>query len=162
MSWGWGSFPFLQIQGVKISSSEFIRAARLSEVSKRVGGRGLPTSKRPKQAKTDLQKCVPLLLRGHRPQFSGIGSISSRQPPLSANPFSKLLSLQNEIAPENFLNGYEKWVLKTRKRIRNVHAQIKAPLTQLKNSHRRFSKSFTPPKIRTKKMIFFSQRGSAG
>ena len=35
-------------------------------VRKGVGGRGLTTNKPPKRAKKVLQKCVPLLLRGHR------------------------------------------------------------------------------------------------
>ena len=65
---------------------------------KGVGGRELATNNPPKKGKKVLQKCVPLLLRGHRKKgyrkeasISGTGRVSSQQPPLSANPFSKLL-----------------------------------------------------------------------
>ena len=40
---------------------EFCRRFR-----KGVGGKGLATNKPPKRAQTILQKCVPLLLMGHR------------------------------------------------------------------------------------------------
>ena len=76
--------------------------------------------------------------------------------------------LQNETAPEKCLNRYEKRFEKREKRIRktirNAFETKLAPLRPLKIFHRHFStnfKSFSPPKISTKKS-FFSPRGSAG
>ena len=59
---------------------------------------GLATDTPPKRVQKVLQKFVLLLLRGHRkkgtekrPESLTFEGVSSRQPPLSANPFSKLL-----------------------------------------------------------------------
>ena len=64
----------------------------------RVGGRGLATHKPPKRQEV-LQKCVPLLLRRHRrkkgtekrPECPAYEGFPRANPPLPANPFSKLL-----------------------------------------------------------------------
>ena len=73
--------------------------------------------------------------------------------------------LQNETAPETFLyrykNGLKKREKRIRKTIRNVSENVKAPLTPLKHFSPALSKSFSPPKLCTKK-VFCSPRSSAG
>ena len=72
--------------------------------------------------------------------------------------------------PRKTLKSIRKTVWKTRKRIwktiRNATEEVLAPLRPLKNiSPALFStnfKSFSPPKICTKRKVFFSPRGSAG
>ena len=54
-----------------------------------LAGRGLATNKTPKTAKKFARNVSPFSCRKEA-SISGIGRISSRQPPLSANPFSKL------------------------------------------------------------------------
>ena len=82
--------------------------------------KGLATDKPPKRAQKVLQKYVHLLLRGRRkkgtekssPWISGLSRASSRQPPLSANPFSKLLIFafsSQEMRHINFYSGGPKW-----------------------------------------------------
>ena len=65
---------------------------------KGVGGRGLATNKPLKRGQKVLQKCVPILPRGHRkkgteksPESLVFEGFLRANPPLSANPFSKLL-----------------------------------------------------------------------
>ena len=78
--------------------------------------------------------------------------------------------LQNETDPERFLNQYENWSLKNAKEDpkndpKRVSENFLALSGRLKiDSHWHFStnfKSFSPPKICTKK-CFLSPRGSAG
>ena len=73
--------------------------------------------------------------------------------------------LQNETAPENALKRYEKWFGKREKgceRRSETCPKFFEPLSpRLKMSHWHFSKSFWPPKICTKKVLF-SLQGSAG
>ena len=64
--------------------------------------------------------------------------------------------LQNEIAPPNVVNQYEKWfenAKKIPKKIRNVNEHFKASLLSLKHFSPALSKSFHRPKLR-KKMVF--------
>ena len=67
----------------------------ISEVSKGVGGRGLATNRHPKNSQKTFSRSVPRSPKGHRKEGAEkrpLGRISSRQPPLSANPFSKLVT----------------------------------------------------------------------
>ena len=87
-----------------------------------------------------------------------------------SNNFLGAACLQNETAPEKLLNRYEKRFEKREKRSEKrseTCLKIVLPLSgRLKIFHQHFStnlKSFSPPKICTKKRsFFFSQRGSAG
>ena len=77
--------------------------------------------------------------------------------------------LQNEIAPEKFLNRYEKRFEKHEKgseKRSETRLKKRLPLSgRLKIFHRHFStnfKSFSPPKIFTKKKVFFHREALQG
>ena len=83
-----------------IPKTKFWIAAECQRFRKGVGGRGLETNSAQNTAKNAPQNCVVLLIRGHRKRgyrkkarICGEGGISSCQPPLSANPFSKPLRI---------------------------------------------------------------------
>ena len=106
--------------------------------------------------------------------FCGIsadfGSVNAESLAIALARFVRAACLQNETAPEKLLNRYEKWFEKrekgSEKRSETRPKQKNnEPLSgHLKIFHRHSStnfKSFSPPKICTKKKIA-SPRGSAG
>ena len=99
--------PFGDVRGISREVSRETHAvgachATGDKIEKGLAGGGVGDQQRPKYSKNFPQNCV---LRngtwGHRKKGAkragiyGMGRISLRQPPLSANPFSKPLSLQN-------------------------------------------------------------------
>ena len=73
---------------------------------------------------------------------------------------------RTKLPPQKCLNQSEKWFEKREKESEKrseMWPNIWKPLSgRLKIFHRHFSKSFSPPKICTKKVFFFILRGSAG
>ena len=57
-----------------------------------VGGRGLATTMAQNTEKKTFPRIFPLVLQGRQVLDKSIARISLRQPPLSANPFSRLLN----------------------------------------------------------------------
>ena len=77
---------------------------------------------------------------------------------------SRAARLQNEIAPEDFVNQYENGFKNAKTDPKNDPKEtcpkyLKPLSRRLKMSHRHFFKSFSPPKICT--MFFFHREGSA-
>ena len=88
-----------------------------------------------------------------------------RLPQGAVRPILRTARLQKEIAPDNVLNRYDKWFEQRKKgsdkRSEMCLKNFKPLSRRLKITHRHFSESFSPPKLRTKS-VFFSPRGSAG
>ena len=78
--------------------------------------------------------------------------------------FIRTARLQNKIAPETFLNRYEKWFGKrgkgSEKRSETCPKILKPPSRRLKKSHGTFLKFFTAETLHQK--MYFSPRGFAG